>query len=107
MNHLHKYITIYKKIKTLSNEFNNKLNILSKQYISRSDINRIKRDYEACYLYIKNNFLFKILFSKFLIKYHNIEKIIEQNNLNFIQEEKQKYKNFFDYICGYPLDDNQ
>lgn len=107
MNHLHKYITIYKKIKTLSNEFNNKLNILSKQYISRSDINRIKRDYEACYLYIKNNFLFKILFSKFLIKYHNIKKIIEQNNLNFIQEEKQKYKNFFDNICGYPLDDNQ
>ena len=106
-NHLKEYINIYKKIKLLSKQFNNKLNQISNHYISKSETEQIKNEYKDCCLYINNNIIIKIIYNKFLIKYKNIEKIIDEYNVKFIEKEKEKHKSLFDNICGYPLDDNQ
>lgn len=80
---------------------------LSKNYITISQINYLKQNYSECYLKIKKSFFLRILYHHFVKTYESIEKIINLKNEHYVQLENEKHKNFFDNICGYPLDQKQ
>lgn len=97
------YKLLYKKTINLIDE----LNDLETDYITMKQINILKDKYKSIYTRIKKSFILRFFCHKFLKIYESIEKIIEIKNQKYINRQNKKYKEFFNNICGYPLDQNQ
>ena len=94
-------------MKKVYTKLKKELNELVEDYITISQINNLKEKYLVYYNKIKKSWIMSILYHKFVKTYKSIEKIINKKNYYYIQIQNRKYKDFFDNICGYPLDQNQ
>lgn len=88
-------------------DLKNKVSNLGKEYISMSQMDDLKKSYLEKYKIVKKSFYHRILYYPFIKLYNSLEKIISDKNKTYIANENKKYKNFFNDICGYPLDQNQ
>lgn len=100
MNNLYTYILVYKNLK-------NDLNKLGNDYITISQMNMLKKRYKNKYESIKKSILWYFLCHPFVKTYNAIEKIVEYKNKEYIKLKNREYKDFFNDICGFPLDQKQ
>lgn len=107
MKKLYTYILYHKILYKKTLDFISELSNMGVNYITTSKVKNLKFIYEYIYVAIKKSFFLHFFCHNFLKTYESIENIIEFKNQEYINIQKQKYKKFFDNICGYPLDDNQ
>lgn len=107
MNYLYNTIIFYKTILLTIKLFNEELKKLKNSYITISTTSHLKENYKDIYEYVNQYKTFRVIFYSFAYKYKNLDTRIDSMNQSFIEEENIKYREFFDNICGYPLDQNQ
>lgn len=74
-------------------------------YITKEKLEEIKKKYLKKYKAL--NIFFKFINLPFLHFVNNLENLVDFRNQIFVEKEKEKYKNLFDNINGYSLDENQ
>jgi len=105
--HMKKILKSILKYNGLYKQLLREIEILSKDYITTSQVIAIQETYKDNYYYIKKSFFLNISFHHFVKMYDSLEKIIEKKNQEYLKKENIECKEFFDNICGYPLDQNQ
>ena len=107
MKKIYNYLLYYKNVRERIKKLRDDLDNLGFEYITLDQMDNLKQSYLNIYLEIKESYLLRILCYKFIKLYNEIDKIIEIKNNKYINLENKKNKNFFDNICGLPLDRNQ
>lgn len=85
--------------------YQTRISELQKNYITLKDVDRIKKEKIPIKYIVKQLFNYEELKSIFM--YIKIKKYRLKLNSNYINEKLKKYKELFDDVLGYPLDEEQ